>query len=368
LTTYDKYIKGVYYQNPELKGSITNEKQKILNALKKGYPNGFSAKDLSEGDQKDKNANKIDENTAYQLCKALAKDNIIIRKSKEGKKKRLLKKYYFEDYNYVYNQREDFRGLFAPGYVQYEDIFLDQYDDIFLDQYDKKIKDKELEVKVEDIYRGLTDFLREAIRRTNRRFNRDDSECENCGYNHEKRDFIRAILLHLIDGLEMNRQFIEFIHDRSVRIVTDLTYNELIDMAKKQTTKLVEPVKTQRSEERAPVVLHYVDAEKHATSEQIGYDGLEDIPQQLFRKIQKYDNNMYEAVVKHYFFSTKKERKKKKEAYISNRDDVFDINTPRPLPNRYYMRIKLGRERLFKLCANIIKLAGLTESGWWLEY
>jgi hypothetical protein len=37
--------------------------------------------------------------------------------------------------------------------------------------------------------------------------------CSLCGVNHQARDFLRAILLHLIDELEENNKFVKFLHD-----------------------------------------------------------------------------------------------------------------------------------------------------------
>lgn len=135
LLGYDKYIKGVYYQNSALKEKITAEQQNILDALKKGYPNGLSAKDLSLAE-----GYHIVENTAHQECRDLIEQQIIIGKTeKREESKRKVKKYYFEDYNYIYNSRENFRLLFAPGYVQYDKNFLAHYE---------KIRDKNLEGEI----------------------------------------------------------------------------------------------------------------------------------------------------------------------------------------------------------------------------
>jgi len=59
--------------------------------------------------------------------------------------------------------------------------------------------------------------------------------CKNCGYNHERRDFIRATLLHLIDGLEINRQFIEFI--RNEGIIDETRRKELLVVSEKETSR-----------------------------------------------------------------------------------------------------------------------------------
>jgi hypothetical protein len=183
LTGYHKYIKGVYYQNSKLQSTIKGEKQKIIDALKEGYPNGFSAQELHTFTK-----HQVDENSAYQLCKELANLNFIISKTEKGKKRRAVQRYYFEDYNFIYNQREGSRLPFAPGYVEYEKNFLENYE---------QIRNKELEDKIQY---SLLEFLMRAIRSTKS----SGLLCKNCGYNHERRDFIRATLLRLIDDLETN--------------------------------------------------------------------------------------------------------------------------------------------------------------------
>lgn len=41
-----------------------------------------------------------------------------------------------------------------------------------------------------------------------------DFICSECGLNHEVRDFIRNVLLHLIDQLEMSHHFIKFLKSK----------------------------------------------------------------------------------------------------------------------------------------------------------
>lgn len=38
--------------------------------------------------------------------------------------------------------------------------------------------------------------------------------CAQCGLNHEARDFMRVMLLHLIDRFEENSKFVDFINDK----------------------------------------------------------------------------------------------------------------------------------------------------------
>jgi hypothetical protein len=59
-----------------------------------------------------------------------------------------------------------------------------------------------------------------------------ESCCLLCGLNHQARDFIRAILLHLIDQLEENGSFIKFLHSNQY-----LTQEAYQNIAKKLEVK-----------------------------------------------------------------------------------------------------------------------------------
>jgi len=80
-----------------------------------------------------------------------------------------LQKYYFEDYNYIDNGREGFELPFAPGYVQYDEGFLDTYE---------KVRNEQLEDK---IYNLLIQFLNEAIPTASGR--RSRKQCKNWSDN-----------------------------------------------------------------------------------------------------------------------------------------------------------------------------------------
>lgn len=79
MPAYDRYIEGDYYQNFELIESLTPKKRAILNALRQGYPNALSAKDL-------KRQHGIPENTAHQYLDPLAKAQIIGKRRERDKK------------------------------------------------------------------------------------------------------------------------------------------------------------------------------------------------------------------------------------------------------------------------------------------
>jgi hypothetical protein len=57
--------------------------------------------------------------------------------------------------------------------------------------------------------------------------------CSQCGVNHEARDFMRAMLLHLIDQLEKHSKFIDFLEDNN--FLTQQAYDRV--KAKNETKK-----------------------------------------------------------------------------------------------------------------------------------
>jgi hypothetical protein len=330
----DKYIKGIYYQNSALKEKITTEQQNILDALKKGYPNGLSAKDLSHAE-----GYHIAENTAHQKCRDLIEQQIIIGKTeKREESKRKVKKYYFEDYNYIYNRREDFRLLFAPGYVQYDKNFLAHYE---------KIRDKNLEG---EIYELLIKFLTSAKIVGNSKGMPPGLLCKNCGYNHEARDFIRATLLHLIDGLETDKRFIRILRDEG--IIEERVHKELRSLTEEEGKKLIQVIKPAPSDGKIatkPLGIPFFRGER------IEYQKLDDVPKTLLIKIHELDNNKYEKVAKHY------------SKYISKNARTFDTK-PRQLPNGYFLRTKKDAGRMWKFCEDIVTYAGFAASDWKVEY
>jgi hypothetical protein len=56
--------------------------------------------------------------------------------------------------------------------------------------------------------------------------------CRYCGINHEARDFIHAILLHIIDQFEITPAFIEFLI--SQKLITQEAYEQCQKVAERQ--------------------------------------------------------------------------------------------------------------------------------------
>jgi hypothetical protein len=76
-----------------------------------------------------------------------------------------------------------------------------------------------------------------------------DMICNYCGINHEARDFIRAILLHLIDGLETNDEYIKFLQDNKFLKEGYNPYRKEPMSARKDTTLLKTRVRSERIRE-----------------------------------------------------------------------------------------------------------------------
>jgi len=176
-------------------------RRNTFEALRKGYPQGWTYQELTD-------TYKV--KSTYPNCNTLLRENIIKGELVPGSRRRDATKYYFEDYNYINNKKEHFRFQFAPGYVQYTEDFLDNYE---------KLSGK-FEYQIYQIYSSLMDILKDAVSNEKQTFTRQ--QCKFCGYDHEMRDFMRATLLHLIDGIEEHDEFIDFILKEG--IVTEAIY------------------------------------------------------------------------------------------------------------------------------------------------
>ena len=99
----------------------------------------------------------------------------------------------------------------APGNVDYSDEFVDAW---------HMIVQKEEE---HELCTSLLNFLQKMVTRVSEYENNKVTKiapekkaefcCSQCGINHEVRDFMRAMLLHLTDHLEKSNEYIEFMKD-----------------------------------------------------------------------------------------------------------------------------------------------------------
>jgi hypothetical protein len=333
LAPYEKFIEGDYYQNNQLAltdKKRTEKKRDLVNALRKGYPNALSADEFA--------AYGIKVNTAHQYLWPLFKSNIIRYKRGISKKGRDVDKFYFEDYNFILNSKEGYIFPFAPGYVQYTSDFIKTYNNI---------RNKEFE---DEVHNKLMDFLIDALGKKKIKPNVHRSDV-GCGYDHEARDFIRATLLRLIDGLELNRRYINFIGEE-LKIIDEIRHKEL--MRDSQSWSKSDEIPHDRG---VPIKLRLVDIRKF----------LDGLPAQIHfmgeQCLVKVEHDLQEIVLDHII---KKYPEKIKEIQDEIGDKFISRNKlyskhrgSRKISNGYYMEIKSPRDRMIRNCDRILKMVGL---------
>ena len=108
------------------------------------------------------------------------------------------------------------------------------YSNGFIEAWDKIVgKDEE-----EQLCKDLLQFIERVFNRLNIYEEPDDDIrkrwapektvefcCSQCGLNHEARDFIRAILIRLIDQLETSGDFIDFLKNKE--LLTQDAYDKI---------------------------------------------------------------------------------------------------------------------------------------------
>lgn len=201
-----RYIDGFYYRNNSDKKIITDEVQAVLEVLRDSHPAELTINQIL------KEKKGLNDNTVRQAANKLAAEDFILKKRKSPTRKKKTREreplytYAFEDRNFKINREADYK--FAPGYVAYDSDFENYFDALLKSRFDE----------IEGIYRSLVQFIRSIFNEMESKEARNliapklkDNLCNNCGYNHEVRDFIRACLLRLIDEFEANKDFIDFL-------------------------------------------------------------------------------------------------------------------------------------------------------------
>ena len=233
-----KYFgEGYYCASPEELETIRRDRNRqIFEILRDSYPNGLNAHQLEE-------KTRVPIKTVYSCLQAL-EDKWFIRSLgkqhnkpgrpsiKDSESERYRISWIYEDMSRIYDHIGDDvlldNYILAPGNSSYSNEFLDAWHQIV----DKKDE--------EEICTTLLQFLKKSFRlinehqtpeirewspkisapiknnsekKTKRSEENEDFCCLGCGINHEARDFLRAMLLHLINNLEKNDEFIKFMID-----------------------------------------------------------------------------------------------------------------------------------------------------------
>jgi hypothetical protein len=214
-----KYIEGFYCKDEDsIKCIGSKNRRTVLDVLYKSYPLGKTEAEIIENqDIKE----MVPKGTVQRSLTDLRDANFLVRDDKKVENTvkntgRRVNKHDIENLNTVLNFENEFQ--FAPGYVKYNPEFLEVWNKLV----GKNDQD--------EIYPLLMRLLRKAFTKIPELNNKEiepitstlsrdkkkmiEYNCLNCGVNHEARDFIRAILLRLIDQLEINDDFINFMQER----------------------------------------------------------------------------------------------------------------------------------------------------------
>jgi hypothetical protein len=233
-----KYIAGYYCSNDSELGVIGKESSRaILNTLRQHYPLGLNAYEIEE-------KTRLPLKTVYPSLKELHRELFIREVPKQPNKPgrpitkdsrgiesdRYRSSFVVEDmsriYEHVVSPETTFNYPLAPGNVDYPNGFLDAWHA----SVEKKEEDEicsSLLAFLEKILRRINEHNAEEIRtwaptvqkqitmesKAKKKEDNTNFCCGQCGINHEARDFIRAVLLHLLDHLEKNDNFIRFMKE-----------------------------------------------------------------------------------------------------------------------------------------------------------
>jgi hypothetical protein len=215
-----EYIAG-YYCRDDLHLQIINKdsNRKIINALRASYPAGLDAYELAKATNlplKTIYAQKAELYREYYINDIEDEDPKPSRgrptlQTQETEIQRSRKKIVLEETTGLH---DPFKGKkptpLPPGNVIYTEGFTDAWHTIV-----DKQEENELCISLirflQKTLNKIIEYEDEKIRTKWAPEKRIEYCCSQCGLNHEARDFVRTVMLHLIDQMEKHRDFIELI-------------------------------------------------------------------------------------------------------------------------------------------------------------
>lgn len=246
-----KYFEGYYCKDGNsVEGIKTENSRKVLQTISYAYPDGITAEEISQ-------RINIPYDTVSASLTTLGSSGFIIREKHKlpgGRPKTYSKhidsrafKYYIENRNFALIEEE--ADQYAPGYTKYTSDFLYAWNALV-----EKHQQNEIYRLLINLLNGVMTkmiasndpLLGFVIPMSERHRDGETSMlCKFCGINHEARDFIRAILLHLLDRLESTGPFIDFLQKNHFILKDSYGYNHLFEQAMNQQ----EPKKKQQAKE-----------------------------------------------------------------------------------------------------------------------
>ncbi|PWU81162.1 MAG: hypothetical protein DLM72_08415 [Candidatus Nitrosopolaris wilkensis] len=248
-----RYFEGYYYKDDSsVAGIKTENSREVLQTVFRSYPRGITAEEIS-------NQTGIRPDTVRGSLKTLENAGFIKRSKYKAGRGRPGKatdnpnesrsfSFHIENRNFALNEEDAYQ--YAPGYTKYNADFLYAWN-VLVDEHQQN-----------EIYQLLINLLSRSMTKISasndpvlgyvipRSESHRDGEtmsmiCKFCGVNHEARDFIRAILLQLLDRLELTRPFIDFLEENQFVLKNSYGYNRLLDQARNQQA----PKKKQQAKE-----------------------------------------------------------------------------------------------------------------------
>ncbi len=238
-----KYFEGYYCKDSNsVEGIKTENSREVLRAISYAYPEGITPEEISQ-------RINVPYDTVSASLKTLGRSGFIKRvknKLPGGRPSTYDKhidsrsfKYYIENRNFALIEEDAYQ--YALGYTKYTSEFLYAWN-VLVE------KDQQNE-----IYRLLINFLSTVMTKITSSNDpllgyvipRSGILCKFCGINHEARDLIRAVLLHLLDRLEGTRPFIDFLEKNQFISKDSYGYNHLLEQASNHQ----EPRKKQQAKE-----------------------------------------------------------------------------------------------------------------------
>jgi hypothetical protein len=212
------YIQGHYFPSTrelEILKSPVNEK--ILEALRSKYPEGMTANDVEE-------STRIPITTIHRQLDELKKESFIkeLEEKRRGEGRRPSSVYIMEDAGSVRLTASSYQ--LAPGNVKFSDNFVNGLEKIGTRQDEERVHN-ELILYISKILRLTTESNDEAVK-TVSPDNSKAMRCSSCGINHEARDFVLAMLLRLIDRLEIKVGFINLLRERG--LITEEAFTNMM--------------------------------------------------------------------------------------------------------------------------------------------
>jgi hypothetical protein len=241
------YVSGFYCRD-DLHLQIMNKdsNRRILEALRKAYPEGLTVEELAK-------KTKLPIKTIYAQKAELYREYYVnhlaeeegeykhlrgrpsaaSRSREEARRKRV--RIVIEDASGYHDPYEGRKPTpLPPGNVIFSDGFTEAWDNIVGKEQEEILCNELLRFtqivfnRIDELTSGkengkiIKNWIPERM---------VEFCCTQCGLNHETRDFIRAMLLHLIDKLEKNDKFFDFLNDN--RFLTLEAYEQVKTRAKK---------------------------------------------------------------------------------------------------------------------------------------